>query len=95
MSTETMQALAEINETIAEARTAVAEGALLELVGLDAAVARICDAARELPPDERPAVAEQLGALAGALDVLARDIACQRDAAQRVRASDAYGKDGV
>lgn len=95
MTTETTQALAEINATLAEARTAVAEGALIELVGLDAAVTRICDAARELPPDERPAIAEQLGALAGALDVLARDIARQRDAAQRVRASDAYGKDGV
>ena len=34
-------------------------------------------------------------AIAGALDVLALDIARQRDAAQRVRAAGAYPKDGA
>jgi hypothetical protein len=96
MSTDAAQAaLAEINETIAEARRAVAEGALLELVGLDAAVTRICEAAYALPAAERPGIAEQLDALAGALDVLAGDIGRQRDAAQRCRAADAYGKDSA
>jgi hypothetical protein len=96
MSTEATQAaLAEINATIAEARRAVAEGSLIELVGLDAAVGRICEAARALPAAERPAIAEQLDALAGALDVLALDIARQRDAAQRMRAAGAYPKDGA
>jgi hypothetical protein len=88
-------ALAEINETIAEARRAVAEGALLELVGLDAAVTRICEAANALPMVERPGIAEQLDALAGTLDLLAGDIALQRDAAQRRRAADAYGTDSA
>jgi hypothetical protein len=88
-------ALAEIHETIAEARRAVANGALIELVGLDAAVGRICEAARALPAAERPAIADQLEALARALDVLALDIARQRDAAQRMRAAGAYPKDGA
>jgi hypothetical protein len=48
-----------------------------------------------LPAAERPAIAAQLDALAGALDVLALDIARQRDAAQRVRAAGAYPKDGA
>ena len=96
MSADTARtALTEIHETIAEARRAVAEGALLELVGLDAAVTRICEAAYALPATERPGIAEQLDALAGALDVLAGDIARQRDAAQRCRAAGAYGKDSV
>jgi hypothetical protein len=88
-------ALTEIHETIAEARRAVADGALIELVGLDAAVSRICETARALPAAERPAIADQLDALAGALDVLALDIARQRDAAQRMRAAGAYPKDGA
>ena len=96
MSAETAQAaLAEINETIAEARRAVAEGTLIELVGLNDAVSRICEAAHALPQAERRAIAEQLCALARGLDDLAGDIARQRDATQRVRAADAYGKDGA
>ena len=92
-ATAAQAALAEIHETIAEARRAVGDGALIELVGLDAAVGRICELARALPAAERPAIADQLDALARALDVLALDIQRQRDAAQRMRAAGAYPKD--
>lgn len=84
-----------IAAAIAEARRAVAEGALVEVGGLDAAVVRMCDAARELPAAERGAFADRLVELAEALDGLAADIARQRDAARRQRANDAYGQEGT
>ena len=86
--------LDEIAAAIAEARSAVAAGALVDLAGLDAAVSVLCDAAREAPAAERPALAQGLAALAEALDNLAADIMRQREAAQRQRANDAYGQEG-
>jgi hypothetical protein len=89
-------AVAEILEAVAGARRAVAEGADVELAGLDGAVTRVCDAARELPPGERAPYADRLKALAQALDLLADDLARQKAAAQRPRAQSAYGgKDGA
>ncbi|HUC67241.1 MAG TPA: hypothetical protein VMA53_17505 [Stellaceae bacterium] len=86
--------LEEITAAIAEARRAVAAGALVDMSGLDAAIGEICDAARTLPAAERDAFAERLVALAAALDQLALDIVHQREAAQRQRANDAYGQEG-
>lgn len=80
---------------VAEARRAVADGALVEVGGLDAAVAEVCDAARALPADERGAFAGRLVELAEALDGLAADILRQREAAQRQRSNDAYGQEGT
>lgn len=86
--------LAEITAAIAEARRAVADGALIDVGGLDTAVARVCDGARELPAAERGALAQGLVELAEALDHLAADLVRQREAAQRQRANDAYGQEG-
>ena len=89
-------ALAEILDAVAGARRAVAEGAVIELAGLDSAVTRICDAARDLPPAERGSYALRLKELAGALDLLADDLARQDAAGLRQRAQSAYGgKDGA
>jgi hypothetical protein len=89
-------ALAEILDAVAGARRAVAEGAEMELTGLDGAVTRVCDAARDLPPAERGPYAERLKELAHALDLLAEDLARQDAAGLRQRAQDAYGgKDGA
>ncbi len=84
----------EIAAAIAEARRAVAAGALVDMSGLDAAIGEICDAARTLSAAEREAFAQSLAALAAALDELALDIVRQREAAQRQRANDAYGQEG-
>ena len=84
-------ALAEIFDAVAEARRAVAEGAQIELAGLDGAVTRVCDAASALPPAERGAYAERLQELAQALDLLADDLARQDAAGLRQRAQSAYG----
>ncbi|HZB90639.1 MAG TPA: hypothetical protein VE397_04305 [Stellaceae bacterium] len=86
--------LEEIQAAIAEARRAVAAGALIELGGLDAAVAEACEAAQAAPQDERAALARGLAALAEALDQLAAEITRQREAALRQRANDAYGQEG-
>jgi hypothetical protein len=84
-------ALAEIFDAVAEARRAVAEGAQIQLAGLDDAVTRVCDAGRELPPAERGAHAERLKELAQALDLLAKDLARQDAAGLRQQAQSAYG----
>jgi hypothetical protein len=89
-------ALAEILDAVAGARRAVAEGAQVELLGLDDAVTRVCDGARDLPPAERGAYADRLKELAQALDLLADDLARQDGAGLRHRAQSAYGgKDGA
>jgi len=83
--------LAEITGAVAAARRALAEGALVDVAGLDAAVSEICDAAEALPAAERRPFADELIRLAEALDALADAIARQGEAAQRQRASAAYG----
>jgi hypothetical protein len=89
-------ALAEILDAVEAARRAVAEGAQIELAGLDGAVTRVCDAARDIPLAERDVYAERLKELARALDRLAEDIARQDAAGRRRRAQDAYGgEDGA
>ena len=84
-----------IAAAVAEARRAVAGGALVEVSGLDAAVAEMCEAARALPADERGAFAGRLVELAEALDGLATELQRQKETAQRQRANDAYGREGT
>ncbi len=86
-----MTALADITAAVAVAQQALAEGAIVELDGLEAAVARLCEAAPHAPAAERPALMAGLAALADELDRLAADIARQGEAAQRCRAATAYG----
>ncbi len=86
--------LAEITTAVAEARRALAEGALVDIAGLDAAVTELCEAAPGLPAAERRDFAGGLAALAAALDQLAVELVRQGDASQRRRANDAYGPEG-
>ncbi len=86
--------LAEIAEAVAEARRALAGGALVDISGLDAAVTEVCDAAQTLPAGERQAFAGDLAALADALDQLAAEIVRLGEAARRRQASEAYGSEG-
>ena len=83
-------AIGEITDAIAEARRALAEGAFVELAGLDGAVARICGAAHAVAAEERPIFLARLTALAESLDQLALELANRNGAAQRRRASEAY-----
>jgi hypothetical protein len=85
--------LAEIAEAVAVARRAVADGALIEISGLDGAVTEICGGADIVPAAERGSFAENLAALADALDQLAAEIVRQGEAARRRQAADAY-RDG-
>lgn len=84
-------AIVEITAAIAEARRALANGAFVELVGLDGAVARICGEAHAIAVAERPTFLAGLTALAESLDELALDLANRHCASRRRRASDAYG----
>ncbi len=86
--------LAEIAAAVAEARRALADGALIDVAGLDVAVSELCEAAPSLSAAARPGFARALIALADALDELAADITRQSEAAQRQRARDAYGSEG-
>ena len=89
----TVQAqLADITVAVTAARAALAEGAEIDLGGLDRAVAELCDAAPCLAAAERSGVAAALEALADALDGLAIDIARQSAADRRQRAVAAYGE---
>jgi hypothetical protein len=86
--------LADITAAVAEAHRALADGADIDVAGLDAAVSEMCDAARALTPHERPAFARALAALGDALDRLAADLTRQSEAVQRQRANEAYGSEG-
>jgi hypothetical protein len=85
------RALAEIAEAVAVAERALAEGAEIELAGLDGVVALLCETAGKLPTGERPGFAQELAALAASLDRLAAQITAAQSATRRRRASDAYG----
>jgi hypothetical protein len=85
--------LAEIGEAIAAARRTVADGALIEISGLDGAVIEVCGAAENVPAAERGTLAQGLATLVDALDHLAADIARQGEAARRRQATHAY-RDG-
>ncbi|HYM01964.1 MAG TPA: hypothetical protein VET85_03395 [Stellaceae bacterium] len=87
----TFAGIAQIAEAIAAARRGLTDGALVDLAGLDTAIAQLCEAAGALSAGERPAVAAALAALAETLDALRSEIAAQGEAAQRRRAAEAYG----
>ncbi len=92
MTVETVtQALHDVSAAIAAARLAIAEGAAVDLTGLDLAVADACAAAPLLSPEEQPAIAAVVKSTAAALDALADDLRRQQASAQGPRAADAYG----
>jgi hypothetical protein len=73
-----------VSEAIAAARRAVAANDFVDLTGLDAAIASLCDSARSAPARE-PA-ASQLKALLTALDALTSDLATQQATLERAEA---------
>jgi hypothetical protein len=90
---------ADCGAAIAAAERAVAEGALLDLAGFEAEIARLCAAAAELPPGERAAAGQALRRLDADLDRLAATLRQQRgrgiaadERAARGRAGLAYGR---
>jgi hypothetical protein len=89
------QEIGEIIDAVSAAQRMLADGALVELAGLDAAVSRVCEAASRLAAAERTQVAGRLAGLADALDRLALDVANQHQACSRQRAAAAYGGRGV
>ncbi len=91
MALDPKSAIAGITEAVMAARRGLAEDAIIDLDGLEAAVARLCAAAQAAPAAERPALAGELASLAEGLDRLAADIAHKGEAAQRCRAATAYG----
>ncbi len=82
---------------VAAARDSLAEGAILDLRGLDAEVGRVCTSIATLPRSERPAAAEALQRLTAELDRLAEAVTAQQatlreanERAARGRATQAY-----
>jgi hypothetical protein len=89
------QEIGEIIDAVSAAQRMLADGALVELAGLDAAVSKVCEAASRLGATERAQVAGRLSGLADALDRLALDVANQHQACSRQRAAAAYGSRSV
>jgi hypothetical protein len=89
------QEIGEIIDAVTAAQRMLADGALVELAGLDAAVGKVCEAASHLATEERAHVAGRLSGLADALDRLALDLANQHQACSRQRAAAAYGALGA
>lgn len=85
------QQLLDIIAAVAGARAALAEGAVVEVAGLDAAVADACRAAQEASGAQRQAALTAMTTLVAELDGLAVELARQ-NAGQRKRAAEAYGE---
>ena len=84
---------------VAAARSRLADGAILDLKGLDAEVERICASMASLPRGERNRTIEALERLTAELDRLAEAVTAQQTAlresderAARGRAAQAYGQ---
>ena len=85
------QLLRDIIAAVAGARAALAEGAVVDVAGLDAAVAEACRAAQEAVGAQRQAALTAMTTLVAELDGLAVELARQ-NAGQRKRAVEAYGE---
>ena len=82
--------LAMLGSAIHRSRVAIAEGASVELAGLDAEVARITGIARNAPSEERALVLAAMEGLLCELEGLAADLRRQHDAGLTRQAADAY-----
>ena len=82
--------LSELRRAIARSRTAIAEGMIVDLTGLDAEVARVTGIARSVPSAERARVLAAMEGLLEELDGLTVDLRRQRDASLARQAADAY-----
>ena len=82
--------LGELGRAVARSRTAIADGALVELEGLDTEVARLADVARGAPSSERTHILAALDMLLFELDGLAVDLRRQRGGGLAQQATAAY-----
>jgi len=82
--------LVELQRAIVRSRTAIAEGAFVDLAGLDAEVAHVTSMTKHTPPAERAQVLAAMSELVQEIDGLAKDLRRQRDAALALQAAQAY-----
>jgi hypothetical protein len=82
--------LNELRRAVGRSRVAIADGAMVELAGLDAEVARVTDIARHAPSIERSHILSALDALLREIDGLAVDLRRQHDSGLARQAAGAY-----
>lgn len=95
---KTQQLFSDISRFVAESRSMLAAGAVMELSGLDAQVARLCKEVLQLSQDERVRYADDLQRLLSELNGLGEALMRQRDFVSseilnlpnRLKASTAY-----
>jgi hypothetical protein len=81
--------LALVSDTLGAARAAVEAGHLVDMSGLDRAVAELCTAAVQLPPRHQGRAARKLARLAQDLAALAEALTVQRDTLERMAEAEA------
>jgi hypothetical protein len=81
--------LALVSETLSVARVAVAEGHLVDMTGLDLAVAELCAATVQLPARHQSRAARKLARLAQDLSALAEALTAQRETLERAAEAEA------
>jgi hypothetical protein len=91
-----------VSDTLSTARVAIQAGHLVDVSGLDLAVAELCAAAVQLPPRHHGRAARKLTRLAKDLAALAEALTTQRETLERVaetetrqRAAGAYAADAA
>jgi hypothetical protein len=87
--------IANIAAALAQARSAAADGARVDLDGLVAVVEEAMRRASTAPLVERPALAAEMLSLLKELDTLATTLARQHHAEAQRRAAAAYGPSGA
>ena len=80
-----------LRSAIGRSRAAIAEGASVDLAGLDTEVARVTVVAHNAPSAERANVLAAMEGLLRELDGLAADLRRQHDAGLARQAAGAYG----
>ena len=78
-----------VSDTLGAARAAIEAGHLVDMSGLDLAVAELCAAAAQLPPRHHGRAARKLARLARDLSALAEALTTQRDALERMAEAEA------
>jgi hypothetical protein len=82
--------LNDLRRAVGRSRAAIADGAIVELAGLEVEVARVTDIARNAPSVERSYVLAAMDALLREIDGLAVDLRRQHDAGAARQAAGAY-----
>ena len=92
-SSSVEQQFENLRRAVERTRAALAEGAPIELSGLEIEVTRVTEAAKNTPLAERPSVLAAMAAMRYELDELEIDVRRQHDAALAQQAAGAYGVD--